>query len=184
MTCRLVIAIMLVVFTSALDVCSQNLKVTCEAVEDTVSINGPVILKVRLQNISRRTVRLPEGFHITSSLLPNGLKFPLEGIQLDFEIRPALREAKLFVEGLTVIKPNTFYKVRPGRHVEFEVDLGPHIQYVNDFLREEGLSFSTNLVYSITCSAANRWTYKHKGTESGAFERIESSDDAKVYVFR
>jgi hypothetical protein len=140
------------------------------------------MLKVRLQNVSQKTIRLPEGFHTTSSLLPNGLKFPLEGIQLHFSIHPALREAKVFVEGLTVIKPNTFYRVRPGRHVEFDVDLGPHIQYVNDFLREEGRSYRTNHVYSITCYVSNRWAYKHKGLELGAFEDIGSNEDAKLFL--
>ena len=84
-----------------------------------------------------------------------GGKLPDAGTLTDRALKrhPALREAKRLVEELTVIKPSTFYKVRPGRHVEFEVDLGPHVQYVIDFLQGEGLSFRTNLVYSITYDA-------------------------------
>lgn len=82
-----------------------------------------------------------------------------------------------------MIAPNTFYKIKAGRAVEFNVDLGRHIKYVNESLREEGISFPLHHVYSFTCYVSNPWTSKHN-EESGRFEAIRSTNDARVYVTR
>ena len=181
MTCRAFIITMLVTFGPAPGVYGQDLEVTCQADKDTASVNGPIIVKVRLKNVSENMMRLPEGFHVTSSVLPNGLDFPQEGIRLHFDIHPAPPEAKIVVEGLTVIVPNKFYKIKAGRAVEFNVDLGRHINYVNESLREEEISFPLHHLYSFTCYVSNRWTSKHS-EESGRFKDIRAANDARVYV--
>lgn len=160
---------------------SQDVKITCTMANDTVSFSEPVFVKVLLRNTSKKKIRLPYGFHVKSNYLPNGLDFPQEGIELYFEISPATPEAKVFIEGLQVVKPTRYDVIKPGREKEFEVDLGKHMVYIRKYVEEANLEIPLNVVYSITCRASNRFHFMDE-TETSALFRDVQSEPVKFYV--
>lgn len=178
---RQILALLLVLGVSFTYSFSQDLKITCKIADDTVSFSEPFFIKVLLQNTSKNKIKLPQGFHVKSNYLPNGLDFPQEGIELFFEISPTTPEAKVFIEGLTVIKPVRFYVLRPGKQKEFEVDISKHLVYIQHFLLKENLKIPLNVLYSITCRASNSLYFLDETNTSTMFKDIKSLP-IKFYV--
>jgi hypothetical protein len=141
---------------------------------DTVSFSEPFFIKVLLQNTSKNKIKLPQGFHVKSNYLPNGLDFPQEGVELYFEISPTTPEAKVFIEGMSVIKPIRFYVIRPGREKEFEVDISKHLVYIRKFLHQENLEIPLNVVYSLTCRVSNSLYFMDETKTSAMFKDVKS----------
>ena len=174
MIVRRILVLVLITGVSLTYSFSQDLKLTCGIANDTVSISKPFFIKVLLQNTSKKKIKLPQGFHVKSNYLPNGLDFPLEGIELYFNIFPTAPEAEVFIEGLSVIKPSQFYVVRPGNEKEFTVDIGKHLEYIREFLEKENPEIPLNVVYSITCRASNSLYFLEETKDSTMFMDIQS----------
>ena len=171
---RHILALILVLEVGLTYSFSQDLKITCKIANDTVSFSEPFFIKVLLQNTSKKKVKLPQGFHVKSNYLPNGLDFPQEGIELYFEISPTTPEEKVFVEGLSVIKPIRFYVIKPGKEKEFEVDISKHLVYIRNYLHEENLAIPLNVVYSVTCRASNSLHFLDETNTSTMFKDVQS----------
>lgn len=178
-----ILALILVTGVSITCSFSQKLRITCKARNDTVSISEAIFIKVVVHNTSTTKVILPEGFHVKSNYLPNGLDFPLEGIELYFDISPAAPQAKVFIEGLSVLKPVKFYAIRSGKEKEFEVDIGKHLNYIRKFLQNENLEIPLNVVYSLTCRASNSLYSLDEKKASTMFMNI-LSEPVTFYVSR
>jgi hypothetical protein len=162
---------------------SQNLRITCEAPDDTVSISEPILIKVVLHNTSNAKDKLPDGFHVKSNYFPNGLDFPQEGIELYFNFSPIAPEAKVFIERLSVIKPTKFYAIRSGKETEFEVDISRHLNYIRKVLKKENREIPLNVVYSLTCRASNSLYFLDEKKISTMFMNIQS-EPVTFYVSR
>jgi len=143
--------------------------------KDTLVIGQPVIFKVVITNIWKKSIQLTKDFTFTSNMYPNPIELVNKGATLEFEFEPNPVNNPIWDEGQDLDPSIEFQELKPSESITIEYDFNKHLR---EFLSAKSDGVPTSSNYKLRLNYKLNRKHKQFNLVTGQFQ----SNQLTVYI--
>jgi hypothetical protein len=153
-------------------------QLTISSETDTFFLGNKMTIDAAIHNKTNKAIAVPNTFSLTSNLYPNGVDQNFFGGLFNLKISPLSEWSQIFIEDLVLTKDTDCSIIRPDSSINFQIDIGNHINSFNKEIKDSSLQIKSGETYTLQLT----YTNESNGNCQNLFKGKLESNTIKVFI--